>query len=311
VIRVAFENFILGGFRRMKNILLISVALFALMASTAFAENDDEKWDRIEKARFDEWQLSFRRCSDELLARVQSITPQADGTMRVVFHADGRYGSRQGREEQPVENFSRDYALVWPESARPMPWINGQQVQRLGMRGADVIVVRLGDVKIMYCRKRSDGEVEVLTLMVDSVEATLPSEPRGQTHWSTRKLATVQGSGLAKEGVPRWLLIHPNRLGTVQVGMVDLDWVRGIGIVMTAGAAGDAGDEVEGPGRRGVGLVPVNVPERIVQPGRDGWQDGDSFFYGKVRQDLIPPSFSYVKVYRDLVPPSQRIYCAG
>jgi hypothetical protein len=120
---------------------------------------------------------------------------------------------------------------------------------------------------------RSDGEVEVLTL----------------------------------DATGRWLLLHPNRLGNPRVGMIGLDWVRGIGIVMTNEFAGDAGDELEAPGRRKAGLVPANAPERVVQPGRDGWQDGDSFFYGKDWRDHISPS----QRLRDLIPPSQRVYCAG
>ena len=265
----------------MRICLLICIGLSALLTPPGFAENGDEKWDGIERARFNEDLDRYQRCSDLLRARVQAITPQADGSARVIFHADGRFkrvrqplvaGPLRGFDRESIEKFSRDYALVWSESKRPMPWTPGEEVS-LGVRGTDVIVVDLGEVKIMYCHKRSDGEVEVLAL----------------------------------DGPSRWLLLHPNRLGDVHVGGIGLDWIRGTGIVMTNDSAGDAGDNLEAPGRRKAGLVPVNAPERIVQPGRDGWQDGDSFFNGKDN----PKDPNVSDRLRNLIPPSQRIYCAG
>jgi hypothetical protein len=248
-------------------VAVIAGALLQCLPASA-TENGNE-WNDTESERFAKAEKVFAEIRSRFRAEVQEIIPDKDGTTRVVFHATGRYGEERNFDKV-VEKVSKEYALTWNERDRPIPWVAQQQVN-LGIRGAELLYVHTGIVMPQYFRYAPNGEVELLV----------------------------------RDENQRPFLVRPHKLGSMADYGIGIDWLKGLGVVMTNYEAGPGDFEVEASSRHGAGIVPVNAPGRSVQLGRDGWRTIKSVQPGD------DPKEGNIGHYRKLVPASQRIKCAG
>ena len=197
----------------------------------------------------DQGRRGFASGRARVSAQVQEILPSRDGTRSVVFRATGRAARREALEDSPQE-----YVLRWTERDRPMPWVFSQGVE-LTVAEGELLQVRMGTVTPQYYRYGREARVELLV----------------------------------RDEEKRALLVVPHRINGFGAMRMRLDWVRGVGVVLTSaggtgGAESEEGINLEGMPRaagtteieetspRGAGIVPANAPRRPVQPGRDGWR---------------------------------------
>ena len=254
----------------MINQTLIAVLAAALLQGlpVSAAESGDD-WNATERERFAQAKKVFSQIRSRLQAEVREIAPHADGTTTVVFHATGRYGQKENFVKV-VEKVSKEYTLQWREPGRPIPWIVRQRVD-LGVTDSELLHVGVDTVMPQYFRYGTDGEVELLVRDKDQ----------------------------------RPFLVRPHKLGSMTDSGIDLDWLKGLGVVMTVYEAGPGEFEIEDASRRGAGIVPANAPDHRVLLGRDGWRTIKSV------QPENDPREGYIGHYRKLVPATQRIKCAG
>ncbi|HEV3409251.1 MAG TPA: hypothetical protein VG095_03090, partial [Chthoniobacterales bacterium] len=109
---------------------------------------------------------------------------------------------------------------------------------------------------------------------------------------------------LVRDEEGRVLLLKPHMLGAITDYAIRLDWISGMGVVMTNYEAGGDDFEVDAAQPRSGGIRPLNAPAMRVRPGRDGWR------HVKIAQE-IENTQSFGGHHRQLIPANQRIGSGG
>jgi hypothetical protein len=229
-------------------------------ASFSFAAENKKKPDATEELRLSQTETVIRSAQVQLRAEVDWIRSEKDGSYDIVFHVSEVYDMSPDK----VDKLSPYYLLKWKERNRPIPLIEGQEV-KLGIKGDEILHIDMGVVAPILFRYAPKGQIELLV-----------------------------------SDQQRWTLVRPHQIESLNERGIEMQWVKGFGIVMTNYGTSDKGLEMQDLSSQEEEIVPSNARDQTIKIGRDGWRSIKSAQAQASKE-------SRAKLYRKLVPSAQRI----